>query len=630
MIEDNVPSLPSPKCPPPEQAAPGVGDPHRLPDSPAFRIAGAVVAVVLAAMVLLPVAQAIARRLGSDIPGASIYVQHLTLWTGFLGAILATLGDQHLSLSTVNMIPAGRWKDAAKIFGGAVTAAVTGLLAYASVRMVMDNSTQAATLPFGIPIWWSETIMPVALAAIAVRQIASAHGGWTGRIAALAATAAGFGLGLLAAHAPALLWPGAIVILAAFLLGTPVYVAMAGLAMLLYFVDGTAIASVPNDTFGLVTKSTLPAVPLLTLAGYVLAAGGASRRLVEANRALLGWMPGGMALMALAVCALFTAFTGASGVTILAVGGVVYPSLREEGYPEGFSLGLVTASGSLGLLFPPSLPVILYGVVAEADIKSLYLAGLVPCGLIIVLVAAYAIAVGVRAKTRRTPFEGRAAMRAIWRAKWDLALPVVVGGAILSGLANIVEAAALGALYAVIVEVVIFRNLHPRRDLPRVMASAAALVGAVVILMGVALALTQYLALAEVPNKVLEWVQAHVHTQWVFLLALNVILLVLGSVLEMYSAIVVLAPLIVPLGAAFGVNPVHLGVVFLANLELGFLLPPMGLNLFLSATRFGKPLPSLYRHAFPFLLIMSLGVLAVTYLDGLTTGMLKLFGVAGA
>ena len=610
-------------------AAPHSLDAKQIAASRTFKVVGALVTIVLAAMVLLPVAQAIARRLGGDIPSVSVYVQHLTLWTGFLGAILASISGTHLSLSTVNMIPKGRWKEAARIFGGAVTAAVTALLAYASLRMVLDNRTQIATLGAGIPIWWSESIMPVALAVIAIRQVVRGHGGWAGRIAAIAATAIGFGLGLASAHGASFVWPGAIVILIAFLLGTPVYVAMAGLAMLLYFGDATSIASVPNDTFGLVTKSTLPAVPLLTLAGYVLAAGGASRRLVEAYRALLGWLPGGMALMALAVCALFTAFTGASGVTILAVGGVIYPSLREESYPEGFSLGLVTAAGSLGLLFPPSMPVILYGVVAEADIKSLYLAGLVPGVLILAMVAAYSIAVGLWAKTPRHPFDLGRAARALWKAKWDLLLPVVVGGAILSGLANIVEAAALGALYAVIVEVVIFRNLHPWRDLPRVMANAATLVGAVVILMGIALALTQYLALAEVPNAVLDWVQLHVHSKWVFLLALNAILLVLGSVLEMYSAIVVLAPLVVPLGNAFGVDPVHLGVVFLANLELGFLLPPMGLNLFLSATRFGKPLPTMYRHALPFLLIMTAGVLVVTYVEPLTTGMLKLFGVHG-
>ena len=323
--------------------------------------------------------------------------------------------------------------------------------------------------------------------------------------------------------------------------------------------------------------------------------------------------------------------TGASGVTILAMGGIILPLLKEEKYPEGFSVGLVTAAGSLGLLFPPSLPVILYGLVLQQaappgstppDIKQLFVAGLVPGTLIITLVAAYAVVVGVRAKAPRHRFDPVVAGKAIWAAKWDLLLPVIVIATFGTGLTTILETAAIAAFYALLVEVVIFRNLHPLRDLPGVMGSAATLVGAVLILLATAFGLNEYLVLQQFPDQLLEWVQQHIHSQMGFLLALNGILLVLGSVLEMYSAIVAIAPLVAPLGVAFGVDPVHLGVVFLANLELGFLLPPMGLNLFLSATRFKKPLNAVYRDALPFLLIMSIGVLLVTYLPSLTTGIL--------
>ena len=325
--------------------------------------------------------------------------------------------------------------------------------------------------------------------------------------------------------------------------------------------------------------------------------------------------------MAAFVCALFTTFTGASGVTILALGGIILPALIREGYPEGFSLGLVTASGSLGLLFPPSLPVILYGVVAGVSIEHLYVAGLVPGLVMIVLVAAYGVLVGIRSKAPRPAFEWREALRAVWSAKWDLGLPLLIIVAVATGFATIVESAALGAAYAIIVEVTIFRDVHPTRDLPRVLVHASTLVGSVVILLGVALGLTSYFVDAEVPTRLLAWAQAHIDSQWEFLLALNLLLLVLGSVLEIYSAIVVLAPLVAPLGVAFGVDPVHLGVVFLANLELGFLFPPMGLNLFLSASRFNKPLPLLYRKALPFLIIMSIGVLLITYVPAITTGL---------
>jgi tripartite ATP-independent transporter DctM subunit len=400
---------------------------------------------------------------------------------------------------------------------------------------------------------------------------------------------------------------------------------MAGVAMVLFFRDGTPIASVPTAVFNLSKTATLPAIPLLTAAGYILAEGDAARRLVRVYKGIFGWMPGGVAVMATVVCALFTTFTGASGVTILALGGLLLPTLIEDRYPEGFSVGLVTAAGSLGLLFPPSLPVILYGVVAQAPIGHIFIGGLVPGLLMIVLVAAYGVSVGVKARAPRQPFHPREALHALWEAKWDLGLPTVVVVAVATGFATVVEAAAVAAAYSLVVELLVFRSIHPVRDLPRVLVHASALVGSVLILLGAALGLTSWFVDAEVPGRLVEWMTSHVQSPALFLLMLNAVLLVLGSVLEIYSAIVVLAPLVAPLGVAYGVEPIHLAVVFLANLELGFLFPPMGLNLFLSASRFGKPLPYVYRRAFPFLLIMSAGVLAITYFPAITTGVVRLF-----
>lgn len=611
-------------------------DSHAGSDGPAAsgpirRVISSLLTLILAAMILLPVAQTVARRfLDADVPGASVYTQHFTLWVGFLGAVLASVGHRHLALSTANFLPEGRLRLYAELLANAVTAAVTLLLTYGSAQLVWENRESTEFLAGGIPAWWSQAVMPLALSVMTGLTITRAPGGWLGRIfTAVACLCLVPFLFIDPAHGHFILWPATFIILTAFLVGAPVFVSMAGMAMLLFYTGDppTPVAIVPTNTFQLVTNSTLPAVPLLTIAGYVLAAGGASQRLVTAYRALLGWLPAGMGLMVLAVCALFTAFTGASGVTILAMGGLVYPLLREEKYPEGFSLGLVTAAGSLGLLFPPSLPVILYGVVAQADIKSLFLAGLVPGVVIILLVSIYTIIVGVRRDAPRHAFVPREAIRALWDAKWDVGLPLLIIVSIVTGVATIVESAGIAALYSVFVEVVVFRNIHPLRDLPKVLASGAMLVGSVLILMGVALGLTAYLVDAQIPDLLLEWVQQHFHAKWQFLLALNVILLVLGSVLEMYSAIVVLAPLIVPLGNAFEVDPVHLGVVFLANLELGFLFPPMGLNLFLSATRFGQPLPKLYRHALPFLVIMAAGVLIVTYVESFSTGVLRLLHI---
>jgi C4-dicarboxylate transporter, DctM subunit len=599
---------------------------------------GLLVAIVLT-MILLPTLEAVLRRaIGGGIPDAIPYTTHLTLWVGFVGAMLATATERHLALSTVDLLPE-RWRTAARSYGHIVSALVTGALAYASLDMIIADRHRIDTLAGGVPEWWFETIMPIGFAVMAVRSAAKAPTR-RARIAAflicasvvpfivsriLAVRGHGFlptfdGPTLLHGHTAALGWPASLLLFAAFLLGTPVFVVMAGYAVLLFFLAGTPIAAVPAETFRLVIQPTLPAIPLLTVAGYVLAEGGASRRLVRAAQALFGWMPGGLAVMAVFVCALFTTFTGASGVTILALGGIILPALIKEGYPQGFSLGLVTASGSLGLLFPPSLPVILYGVVAGVAIDHLYIGGLVPGLLMIVLVAAYGVLVGVRSKAPRPPFEPREALRALWGAKWDLGLPLLIIVTVATGFATIVESAALGAAYAIVVELAVFRDVHPTRDLPRVLVHASTLVGSVVILLGVALGLTSYFVDAEVPTRLLAWVQAHIQSRWAFLLALNVLLLVLGSVLEIYSAIVVLAPLVAPLAAAFGVDPVHLGVVFLANLELGFLFPPMGLNLFLSASRFNQPLPLLYRKALPFLIIMAVGVLLITYVPAITTG----------
>src|SRR5205823_7766977 len=268
---------------------------------------------------------------------------------------------------------------------------------------------------------------------------------------------------LLRGHTSALGWPGSLVLFAAFLLGAPVFVVMAGYALLLFYLAGTPVASVPAETFRLVVSPTLPAIPLLTVAGYVLAEGGASRRLVRAAQGWFGWMPGGLAVMAAFVCALFTTFTGASGVTILALGGIILPALISEKYPEGFSLGLVTAAGSLGLLFPPSLPVILYGVVAGVAIDHLYIGGLVPGLLMVVLVAAYGVLIGVRSKAPRPKFDPREAARAVWAAKWDLGLPILIIVSVASGFATIVESAALGAAYAIVAELVLHRDVHLTR-----------------------------------------------------------------------------------------------------------------------------------------------------------------------
>jgi tripartite ATP-independent transporter DctM subunit len=335
-------------------------------------------------------------------------------------------------------------------------------------------------------------------------------------------------------------------------------------------------------------------------------------------------MPGGVAVLVAAVCAVFTAFTGGSGVTIIALGGLVYPILREDGYSEEFSLGLVTAAGSLGLLFPPSLPVILYSVVSKVPADRLFLAGLLPGVLLVIIVALYGITVGRRINAGRQAFSMREAVAATWDAKWELSIPLAMIALFATGVASLLETAAFAAVYTIVIVCFIHRDLSLRHDLPRTLLRGSAMIGAVLILLSCALGLTGYLVEAQIPDRLLAYVQAHVQSPLVFLLVLNGVLLVLGSVLEVFSAIIILTPLIVPLGAAYGIDPVHLGVIFLANLELGFLFPPVGLNLFLASSRFGKPMTSLYRHVVPFLVILGVGVLLITYVPALSLGLLTL------
>ncbi|MEK6611876.1 MAG: TRAP transporter large permease subunit [Gemmatimonadota bacterium] len=581
---------------------------------------------------LLPLIDAIGRPLGGfHLYGSAAYLQQLTLWLAFVGGMAATGQAKHLTLSTSEFFDEGLMRRLSRLMAYSVAAAVVGILAYASTQVVLANRLEPKMLPIGIPEWVSEIIMPVSLGIMALQFVWNASDKWWGRGVALAAVGGAFALGLVPPEVATHLWPLALLVLAAALLGAPVFVAMGGIAIVLFFSESTPVAAVSAEVYRLIASPTLPAIPLLTAAGYVLAESAAAERLVRFFRAVFGWMPGGIAIMVVAVCALFTTFTGGSGITIIALGGLVYPILRKDGYSEGFSLGLVTASGSLGLLFPPSLPVILYSVVASSrdatvPADQLFIAGLLPGLLLVVLTAGYGIIVGRHVEREKITFSWREVAASAWLAKWEVMLPVMIVALFLTGSATMIETAAAALAYTVIVECFITKDIKLFSELPDVLLKAAALMGAVLILLAVAMGLTNYLVDAMIPDAILAWVKLHIHSPMVFLLALNGLLLVLGSVLEIYSAIIILAPLIAPMGVAFGIDPVHLGVIFLANLELGFLMPPVGLNLFLSSSRFNQPLTSLYRHILPFLVITGVGVLLITYMPWMSLGVLKLLG----
>lgn len=574
----------------------------------------------LAAMTLAPLAEILLRSVfGTGISGGTAIVQHLTLVVAMLGGAVAAREDRLLALSTAAGLLPAKAQAAARIFANACAAAASAFFCAAGVEFVQSEREAGKLLAYNIPVWVVQAAMPAGFVIVAVRMILHASKTWRGRAAALAVTGALVGLALWPPVEPArMVTPALVALLAATVLGTPVFTTLGGAALILFWGAGLPIASLPIDHYRLVTNPTLPAIPLFTLAGYFLAEGGASRRLVRVFEALFGRMRGGPAVVTALVCAFFTSFTGASGVTILALGGLLMPILLAARYSERDALGLLTASGSLGLLFPPCLPLILYAVIARIGIEQIFLAGILPGILMVVLTAWWAVRRGPPVPPKE-PFRRREAWEAIWDAKWELLLPVVALGALFGGFATAVEASALTALYAFLIETFVYRDLKLRKDALRVTTECGLLVGGVLLILGVALGFTNYLVDAEVPARAVEWVTGAIQSRWAFLLLLNVFLLVVGCLMDIFSALVVVVPLILPLGEAFGVDPLHLGIIFLANLQVGYLTPPVGMNLFLASYRFHKPLATVYRAVVPLLVVQVVAVLLITYVAPFTT-----------
>lgn len=401
------------------------------------------------------------------------------------------------------------------------------------------------------------------------------------------------------------------------ILGAPLFAVIATSAMLGFQAIETDLMTIALELLSIAQMPFLAAIPLFTFAGYLLSESDAPKRLVRLTNALLGWMPGGLALVCLSACAFFTAFTGASGVTIIALGAILYPALKQDGYDDKFNLGLVTSSGSLGLLFPPSLPLILYGVVASVQIDDLFLAGILPGFVMLLMLSGWSIWVNRRNRKPLSTFSWKKVFAALRETAWEIPLPIVVLGGIYSGYFAVSEAAAVTALYVFFVEVVVHREIHIA-DLPRVIRESMVLVGGILIILGVSLASTNYMIEAEVPQRLLALVAELVSSPTSFLILLLVFLLILGAILDIFSAIVLVVPLILPIAAGFGVNEVHLGIVFLAAMQLGYLTPPVGLNLFIASYRFEKSIMHVYSATFPFLIILILSVVLITFLPELS------------
>jgi len=588
--------------------------------------------LALLAMMALPVAEIILRSVfKTGISGSSIIVQHLTLLVGMFGGAIAAREGRLLALSPVQALLKGSAKSVAQVFANGFAAAITFFLCVISFDYVMDLRPLGKILVYGIPVWIVQLSLPIGFALIAVRLLWHTSERWINRSLALAVAAV---VSVFARFLPvdphALMVPGLALLAIATLLGAPVFTALGGAALILFWGHDLPPESVPLKLYSLTTNDLLPSIPIFTLAGYFLAEGGASKRLVRVFQALVGQFRGGPAIVTALVCAFFTSFTGASGVTILALGGVLMPVLLAASYRERTALGLLTGAGSLGMLFPPCLPLILYAIVANhsaqanVTIKQMFLGGILPGSLLLIITALWGIRQGPRQPAEKRHFDAKEAAAALWAAKWELLIPVIAIVAIFT-VPTTVEAAALTACYAFVVATVIQRDLHPIKDLPRVITDCGLLVGGVLLILGVALGFTHYLVDAQIPDQMVGWATTAVKSKWLFLLGLNVVLLFVGGLVEIYAAIVVVVPLLVPMGVAFGLDPVHLGIIFLANMELGFLAPPVGLNLLLASYRFNKPMIEVTRAVMPMLLVLVIGVLVITYVPWLTTFLPNLF-----
>lgn len=609
---------------------------HAVEDSLAF--------LTIAGLALLLLVELAARKVfHTGVRDSGAYVEHLVLAATFVAGAVTARERKHLALATGMFLPA--WL---KGFAAVLTAVLASGLTLAfglSALSFAWNAFPAADRVGFLPKRLVVLVMAAGFLAMSARFIT----GLERKKARLAAGAGGAALGLVLGFGPLVQWlsggapagasvlsaidaaigpvvaaaagPLALLLVGAALLGLPIFTVLGGVGYLLFAKGGLPLEIVPNQAYTVLTGNAIPAIPLFAAVGFFLSESRAGERMVRFFQAVFGWFPGGLTVMAVIVCAFFTTFTGASGVTILALGGLLAVILEKAGYPKRFTVGLLTASGSIGLLFPPSLPVIIYGVTAQTSIKDVFVGGLLPGIFLVVSVAAIGVVYSLKLRLPRQRLRVREAAAAFRDSFWELLLPPLVFGLYFGGIASLQESAAAALLYVWIVETFVKKDMKAG-ELPRIFLRAVPIIGGVLIILALANGLSYYVIDAQIPQKLSEWVAATISSKYVFLLLLNLGLLVVGSLMDIYSAILVVVPLIIPLGAMFGIHPVHLGIIFLANLELGYLTPPVGLNLYLASYRFNEPIHRVYRDVLIFLALGLAAVLLITYVPLLTTALL--------
>ena len=581
----------------------------------------------LVLMALIPLVEILVRPwAGSGIENAPVVVQHFGLAMAMWGAV-AALRHGHLSTFGSGFVPASypRLLAASQAYGKLFAALVCGTLALASARLVNSEREVQQVLAYGVPVWWFQASMPLGFVLLGVQLGAqSGESLWHKVLGGLLPLAVGMALGWQLDGVALSLWPWVVALVAALLCGAPIFTVLGALALALFWQDALPLASIPLSHYQITVNPSLPALPLFTLAGLVFARTGAARRLGAVFVALFGGGATGTVVASAVLCSAFTAFTGGSGVTILALGGLLLPLLRDAGFPERRGISLVTSASALGVLLAPSVPLIMYAIIARVPINTMFLAGLVPAAIMVVCLLIFGgylrrQAPALVARKDAAPLSAQPRIRsALWDAKWEILAPVVAIGALVSGLATPTESAAITAAYAILTQVLGHRELSWRK-LASTLSDCTQIIGGVMLILGMALGLTNFLIDAGIPDAAIEWVQSVIPNKWVFLLMLNVFLFVAGALMEIFAAIVVLVPLLLPVALSYGIDPVHFGIIFLANMELGFLCPPAGMNIYFASAMFDKPVRYVAGSVLPALLAIFLGTLAISWLPATAT-----------
>ena len=577
--------------------------------------------IIIALLISLPVLEVVARFFGTTaITSSRMVVQHLTLWVGFFGAVLASSRGKLLSLSSSNLFEPESSFSIKHFIAKSTSLIILISLFWGSLQLVTVEYQYPVNISPLISRWFAQSIMPISLMLMSVILFFKSYSSLKNRFTLLISILLFLSIVSIpqVRESSVTLWFSFFSIIFSLFYGLPIFLGLGGIAALLFWFDWTPLSAISAETYRIVVSPTLPTIPLFTIAGFLLAESKSSIRLLSLFQALFGWIPGGTPIVLVRICGFFTAITGGSGVTILALGGLLMPMLIKDGFSKDFSLGLITVSGSIGLLFPPSLPLIIYGVTAGVSIKSIFLGGIIPGLLILVIVASWAIFSSKRQSVAVYDFKINNIKSALIESKWEIAIPFIIMFGIFGGYMTLVETAAISALYVLFITVVIYRDISFSK-IGNILIDCCALIGGVLIILGVAMGLTSYIIDAEVPMTLLGWVKTNISSKYIFLILLNVFLLIVGCMMDIFSATIIVVPLIKPIAAYFGIDPIHLAIIFIANLELGYLTPPVGMNLFLSAYRFDESMKSVYTSTMPFYFVMLFCVILITYFPILST-----------